>query len=216
MANVSIWSGVGIAIQSALGNAQTVSGVTKANPGVATYVGSDPSNGDYIYLSSVLGMFEIEERVIRVANVNGGGNTLELEGEDTTLYGTFTSGNMQPVTFGTTLAIVTDVNVSGGDFARIDTTTVHDLVRKTIPGAANEIVISGSCIWDPSDAGFKALKSASQLKSKRAVKISFANGYKSVFTGYIGFTGVHTGQAQDKVVTPFEISLFGTPTYYTN
>lgn len=212
MANISLWTSVGIAVQSALATAQAISAITKANPGVATYVGADPANGDYIYLSSILGMSELDDRIFRVANDNAGANTLELEAENTTSYGTFSSGNMQVVTFGTTLAIVTDLSVSGGDFDQIDTTTIHDSVKKQIPGAASPIVLSGSCIWDVADAGFVALKAASDIKAKRGVKISFANGQKTVFTGYIGFTGMPTGSAQDKVVTPFQVTMFGKPT----
>lgn len=215
MANVSLWSNVGIAVQSALSSAQVVSAITKANPGVATYVGSDPSNGDILYLSSVQGMHQLDDRLFRAANVNSGGNTVELEGENTSNYDTYASGDLQVVTFGTTLAIVTDLQVSGGDFEQIDVTTVHDSVRKQIPGAASPIVFSGSCIWDVADAGFIALKAASDNKEKRAVRITFANGQKVYFTGYIGFTAMPTGSAQDKVTTPFQITMFGRPTTYS-
>lgn len=216
MANVSLWSNVAIAVQSSLAAALPISGITKADPGVVTYTGTDPSNGDYLYLSSIQGMSQVDERIFRAANVNGAGNTVELEDEDTTNYDTFSSGNAQVITFGTTLAIVTDVQVSGGEFDQIDVTTIHDNVRKQIPGAASPIVFSGSCIWDVADAGFAALKAASDVKAKRAIRITFANGQKVVFTGYIGFTGLPTGQAQDKVVTPFQITMFGRPTTYAS
>jgi hypothetical protein len=106
--------------------------------------------------------------------------------------------------------------VSGGDFDQIDITTVHDNTKKQIPGAASPIVLSGNCIWDVADAGFVALKYASDNKLKRAVRLSFANGQKTVFTGYIGFTGLPTGSNQDKVVTPFQITMFGKPTTYSS
>jgi hypothetical protein len=216
MPNVSLWSNVQIALQSSLSASQAVSAVTKANPGVATYVGTDPTNGDYLYLSSIAGMYQLDEKVVRVANVNAGGNTLELEGVNTTSYDTFSSGNLQVVTFGSSLQIALDLSASGGDFEQIDITTIHDSVRKQIPGAANPIVYSGNCIWDVADAGFIALKAASDTKGKRAIRLSFSNGQKAVFTGYIGFTGLPTGTNQDKVQTPFQITMFGTPTFYAS
>lgn len=215
MANVSLWSNVAIAVQSALATALPISAITKANPGVVTYTGTDPTNGSYLYLSDIQGMYQLDDRVIRAANVNTGSDTVELEGENTTSYDTFTSGDAQVITFGTTLAIVTDVQVSGGDFEQIDVTTIHDDVRKTIPGAASPIVLSGSALWDVADAGFVALKAASLLKAKRAIKVTFSNGQIVVFTGYIGFTGLPTGAAQDKVVTPFQITMYGVPTTYS-
>jgi hypothetical protein len=201
-------------VQSAISASQSVSGVTKANPGVATYVGSDNfANSDWV-LMAAQGMYQIDGRIFRVAGADTVANTFQLEGENTTAYDTYTSGGVQEITFGTTLSIVTDVQVSGGDFDQIDVTTIHDNVRKQIPGAASPIVFSGSCVWDVADAGFAALKAASDAKAQLGIRITFANAQKVVFTGYIGFTGLPTGQAQDKVVTPFQITMFGRPTTY--
>lgn len=217
MPTVSLWSSVGVSIQSALTAASPMTAVTKADPGVVTYSGADLiASADYVYLSSVLGMSQLDERVIRAANVSTGANTFELEDENTTAYDTFTSGNAYGITFGTTLSIVTDLSVSGGDFDQIDITTIHDSVKKQQPGAASPIVFSGNCIWDVSDAGFVALKYASDNKLKRALKFAFANGQKLVFTGYIGFTGMPTGANQDKVVTPVQFTMFGKPTTYAS
>jgi hypothetical protein len=217
MPTVRLWQNVQIAIQSALASAVTLSGITKANPGVLSWAsGTDPVNGDYLYLSSIQGMNQMDEKVVRAANVNGAGNTAEAEGVDTTLYNTFSSGQFQVITFGTSLSIALEFSGSGGDFEQIDVTTVHDLVRKQIPGAANPIVYNGTCIWDPADAGFAALKAASDAKAKRAMRITFADGAKAVFTGYIGFTGIPVGQNQNRVETPLTITMFGTPTFYAS
>ncbi len=42
-ANAKFWSNVTIDVQTALGSAQDISGITKADPGVITYVGADPA-----------------------------------------------------------------------------------------------------------------------------------------------------------------------------
>lgn len=74
-----------------------VSNVTKANPGVLTYVGADPSNGDWMYVKDVAGMTEINGRYVKVTNINVGAKTFELYDTDgnpinTTGFGTY-SGN---------------------------------------------------------------------------------------------------------------------------
>ena len=69
---------------------------------------TDPVNGDFVVLT-VVGMHQVNGRVFRVANVNGAGNTFELEGENTTAYDTFTSGTAEVITFGTTAATFTGV-----------------------------------------------------------------------------------------------------------
>lgn len=211
--NVSLWTKVAIAIQSALAAAQTISAITKANPAVITYVGADPSNGDYILLTTT-GMYQLDQRVVRVANVNAGGNTLEAEGVDSTLYDTFSSGTMEPITFGTTLATATNVSASGGEFAFVDTTTIHDDRNTQVPGNASPAVYTFENIWDAADAGLVALKTASDSKAKRAVKMTFANGQKVVFNAYVGATLLPVGSAPGKVSTPTVLTMHGRPQVY--
>lgn len=214
MANVSIWSNVGVAVQSALATAVTINSISKANPAVVDYTGTDPTNGDYIVMT-VQGMSQVDGRVFRVANVVGGSNTLELEGVDSTSFGTFASGTFQVITFGTTLATLTGLSSSGGDFAQIDTTTIHDDVAKSIPGLASAIVYNFESIWDPADAGLVALKAASDAKAKRAIRFTFANSQKVVFNGYIGASMLPSGNAQDKVTTAVQVTMESKPTVYS-
>lgn len=205
---VQVWSDVDINVQSAIGSALTITAITKASPPVVTYTGTDPANGDYVRLSCH-GMTELNNAYGRVANVNAGSNTFELEGYDSTAFGTFTSGSFQVVTLGTSLSIITDVNVSGGDFSFIDTTTVHDKVQTQIPGNASPLVMNMTAQWQPDDAGLDALIDASAAKAERGVLITFSNGYKYVVGGYVGATGAPTGSAQGVVTTPIVITARG-------
>ena len=71
-----------------------ISGITNANHGVVTYVGADPSNGDWMYVYGVVGMTEVNGRYVKVANVNTGAKTFELNDIDggvidTTAYGVY-------------------------------------------------------------------------------------------------------------------------------
>lgn len=73
--------------------AGTITGITKANPAVLTYVGSDTyANGDVVIVTGVAGMTEVNNRQFTVANVDTGANTFELSGVDSREYGTYTSG----------------------------------------------------------------------------------------------------------------------------
>jgi hypothetical protein len=200
-----VWSGVQVAIQSALASPVTINSISKANPGVVGYTGTDPTDGDYLYLSNIQGMFEVDQRVIRCAGTNGAGNTTQLEGVDTTNFSTFTSGQFQVVTFATTLSLITDITVSGGEFEDIDTTTIHDLVRVVQPGVASNLQFSMTAQWEPSSTALQALKTASDSKARRAIRFTFADGAKFVTTGYIGCSLVPTGSAQQLVTTPISI-----------
>jgi hypothetical protein len=134
-----LWKGVGIALQSALGAAKTISAITKADPPVATSTAHGYSNGDVVLLD-VLGMGQVDDRVVRVANVAA--NTFELEGLDSTNFDTFVSGNAKLITFGTTLATIAEVQGSGGDANYEDTTLIHDTQRSQIPTLPNPIAFT--------------------------------------------------------------------------
>jgi hypothetical protein len=210
MANVSLWSNVQVAVQSALGTANTITAITKASPGVVSYSGTDPANGDYILLT-VQGMTQVNGRVFRIANVNAGSNTLELEAENTTSYDTFSSGSFQVITFGTSLSTLTDLSASGGDFEFVDTTTIHDVARSQVPGVSAPLTYSFTSIWDVADTGLIALNAASDTKAQRAIRFTFSNGQKFVFNGYVGTTLAPIGQSQDKVETSVVMTAFGRP-----
>ncbi len=215
MTTVTKWSAVAVAMQSALATALTVTAISKASPGVLTYTGTDPSNGDYVKLT-IEGMHQVDGRVFRVANVNTGANTFELEGENTTDYDTFSSGTAEVITFGTTMATATGLTAAGGDFDFIDTTTIHDNVRKQVPGLASAATYTFENLWDPGDTALAAMKLASDNQAQRCIKITFANGKKVLFNGYVGCTLLPTGNAQDKVTTSVAITMFGRPTLYAS
>lgn len=213
MADTTLWEGVAIAMQSALGTAKTISGITKASPGVVSSTSHGISDGAYVKLD-VLGMHQVDERIFRVDN--GGASDFELEGEDTTLYDTFTSGSAYEITFGTSLSTFTNVAVSGGDFNFIDDTTIHKLVKSQIPGQANALTYTFDSLWDPADAGLIALKAASNVKAKRAFRITFSNGKIALFNGYVGATLAPQGSTGEIVKTNVVITAEGTPTMYAS
>lgn len=210
-ATISKWSNVQVAVQSALASAKTITAITKASPGVASSTAHGYSNGDFVLLT-VQGMTQVANRVFRVSAVAA--DTFALEGEDTTLYDTFASGTAQKITFGTTMATVTGLSASGGDFDFIDTTTIHDLVKTQIPGLASPATYNLTNFWDVSDAALIALKIASDNQATRALKFAFANGQKVAFMGYVGCTLLPGGSAQQLVTTPVVLTMFGRPTTY--
>lgn len=213
MATATKWSNISIAIQSALAAADTITGITKANPGVVSSASHGMTSGAYAVLS-VQGMHQLDGRVIRVDNEAAG--TWELEGVDTTSFDTFSSGSSQEITFGTSLTAALSVTASGGDFDFTDVTTIHDTVKKQQPGLANPATFQFECIWDVSDAGLVALKAASDAQAQRAIKFTFANGQILVFNGYVGCTLLPTGNAQEVVKTSVVITMYGRPTVYAS
>ena len=208
------WSNVAVAIQSALAAAKTITAITKASPGVVSSTAHGYSNGDYVLLS-VQGMFQVNNKVARVAGVTT--DTFQLESVDTTDFDTFGSGTAQKITFGTSVTSATSLTASGGDFDFIDTTVIHDNAKTQMPGLPNPLAYSFENIWDISDAGQIAMKAASDAQDMRAFKFTFGTGGPiMVFAGYVGFSGAPTGQAQQLITTPAVITAYGTPSYYAS
>lgn len=214
MASPIVWKNVSVLMQSAIAAIKAITAVTKASPGVVTSAGHGLLDGDMVYLE-VQGMNQLNEKVVRVSAKTV--DTFALEGIDTTLFDTFSAGTLQKLTMGTSITTATTMNASGGEFAFIDSTTVHDDTKKQIPGLPSAISYQFDNIWDASDAGLLAMKSASDVQGKRAFKFQFGPGGKILyFAGYVGCTMLPGGQAQGLVTTSAVITMNGTPTYYAS
>lgn len=213
MATAKKWSNVAVAMQSALGTSITITAISKASEGVVTATNT-LANGDYVVVSAQ-GMRQVDDRVFRVKTASGSGFT--LEGEDTTAFDTFTSGTCQKITFGTSITTATSLSSSGGDFDFIDTTTIHVAARSQMPGLPSAASFSFDNIWDVSDVGLKAMKSASDAQGKRAFMFTFGSGGQiMVFNGYVGASLLPGGSAQQLVTTKTTITMNGTPSYYAS
>ena len=214
MANAVVWKNVAVSMQSAIAAAKTITAITEASPAVVSSTAHGFSNGDIVYLE-VQGMRQLNERAFRVAGVTT--DTFQLEGINSTDFDAFTSGTAAKVTMGTNITTATNISASGGDFDMIDTTTIHDNARSQIPGLPSAISFTMEHLWDVSNAGQAALKLASDNQARRVFKFQFGTGGKIIyFAGYVGFTGLPGGSAQDKVTTSCAITMNGTPTYYAS
>lgn len=216
MGQAIFWSNVGIDVQTGLGAAIALVSISKAATGVAKYSGAvDPNVGDII-LMAAQGMYQVDKRLFRIANVNPAAKTFELENEDTSTYDSLVAGSFQVVTFGASFATVQSVNVSGGDPEFADVTTIHDNVRKRVPTIVSPLSFGMDNIFDLADPGFVECNKAYKAKSMRAVRLRFGTGAKMLLLGYVAAAGVPTGQAQGVVQTKVSIEAQNMPTVYPN
>ena len=207
------WRGVAVAMESALATAVTITAITKASPGVVSYTGTDPVNGDYVLLE-VTGMEQLNNVVSRVAGVDGTGNTFQLEGIDTTLFDTFTAGTARVITFGTSISTMIDMKPSGGDPKYVDNTTLSQLIDTNQPDGYNAAKYDFDNILKASDAGLLAMRAAMAAEASKCFKVRWRDGTIAVFPGYPACSMMAGGS--DKVTTPASISLLSLPTYYAS
>jgi len=206
--SIKFWTNVDIDIQSALGAAQAITAISNADPGVVDHDGATPADGAYV-LFTVNGMSELTNRVGRVNNPSASPSEFEIEGIDTTEYGTFSSGSFQVITFGTSLSTITGITTSGGEPEFEDTSVIHNDIRTQAPTVTTPFTVAMESIWDPADAGLAALKAASDAKSTRAVRITFSDGAKVAFNAYVACTMIPSGTFPGKVTTSVTLTAAG-------
>jgi hypothetical protein len=216
MATPIIWKNVAVAMQSAIADAKTIASVAVDSAGVieCTSTAHGYIDGDYVLIEAA-GMTEINKRIFRVDNKTN--DTFELEGENGTDYTTFSSGTAKKITFGSSISTMTTVNAGGGEPDQIDATTIHDTQRVILYGLPAATSFTFDNIWDPSDAGLIALKTASASQAERAFRFTFGTGGRIfLFYGQVSAGLNPTGSAQGLVTTPVSISATGASTTYAS
>lgn len=138
----------------------TITGVTKANPGVVTYTGTDPTNGRMVFFAGLGGMTELNGRYGKIANVNAGANTFEIDDPagnplDTTGFTTYTSGGQAGVAYEVTTPY------DSSDLLDLHITQSADVVTITHPSyPAKELRRLSETSWTLTDVSFSAGLSA--------------------------------------------------------
>ena len=210
---VNVWRKVGIDIESALGPAKTITAISKVTEAVVTAT-HDFAVGDYVRLIGIAGMQQMDEVVARVKTVSTTVSFV-LEGVDSTLFDTFTSGTVKKITFGTAMSTAQDISASGGDAQYTPTTTIHSELDTQIPTGVNILMFTMNNIFDPADVGLLALRAASRAKTSLAIKFNFASGAKICFGAFISAPLTPTGSTGAVVQTPVSLSARALPTAYS-
>jgi Flp pilus assembly protein TadG len=93
------------------GATKTITGATRANPVVITSSGHGLTNGDYVRITGVNGMTQINNRIFQVANRTT--DTFQLSGVNGSAYGTYTSAGTIQKCFGPTCDVQVTANNHG-------------------------------------------------------------------------------------------------------
>lgn len=181
--------GMVVEVEKTLAVADTITAITKANPAVVTATAHGWVNGAVIKITA-FGMGEIDGQAVRVANVTA--NTAELEGIDSTNFGTFTSGSAVEVTAWDQFTSADDVQFDNAEAEKKDITRLIDKQRKQIFGLRPEQSATITAFYDPQEVAQANLKTATNANADRAIRITWPDGGKSIFNAYValnpGFT----------------------------
>ena len=205
-------SGLKLYMESAIAAAKTISGITKAAPGVISSTAHGFANGDNVLLE-IQGMVELHGYLCKVvstatdtfqvADVNG------TTGIDTTLFSTFTSGTAKKVTLGISITGVQDFNFVGGEIKVEDTTTVNDTQDTQIVVGATAQSADMTMQWDPASSAQQAMIAAFKTRANKGFKVLWPDGAFTMWYGTVGYTGAPGGGKQGVTTSPAKITMLG-------
>lgn len=182
---MSIHKGRAVRVEVALtySAAKTISAVTNANPGEASSTAHGLAEGAVGYFSGVEGMTELEDQVASVDTTAT--DDFLLEGIDTSDFGTFSgSAEFTPVATWGTLSAATNYQISGGDAAQLDTTTLLDNQTQNEVGMLAAEVVQLDAFSDMQATAMAFLRAAARAGSMVVMRITLSNGERRIFRGY--------------------------------
>jgi Phage tail tube protein, TTP len=180
--------GVRVELGATYGSAIPVSAVTLANPGVATSTAHGQADATVGYFDSVTGMVQLNGQGVRIDAPTT--NNFTLQGLNTTQFPAYTAGNFFPVLTWSTLAEATSYAIGGGDAAKLDTTTLIDVIQQQENGLLAPQTLSLNVIAQtvPS-AAMQLVQAAAQAGTKLVVRITHPDGSVRVCYGEPSFPG---------------------------
>lgn len=198
----------------ATGATQALTAISKANPAVITYSGTDPANGNYCALTDMFGMTEFEESLVKVANVSTGANTFEAEDQNSSSYGDFISGNMAVLSLTTELGDGTGFEITGFEQQFAEYNLLRDRITRRFPTTVSGGGVNLPMIWDPTTATAQAIQSAADTAQRLGFKVLFPDGLEMLFFGYVGASGMPRAQGNNSIMeTSVSISMATRPRF---
>lgn len=181
-----------VQIQTALATAKTITGISKVSEAVVTAT-HDYSVGDYVLLYGIVGMTQMNYRVVRVKSVS---TTVSFvcEGVDSTNFTTYSSaGSAQKITFGASFDNITQLDLPDSSPDEIDVTAIHDDERQIVFGHASAQKGTLSLIANPLATAVVEVQTADAAAARRAFLVTLSSGQKALFNAYCsggaGFSG---------------------------
>jgi Phage tail tube protein, TTP/Ubiquitin-activating enzyme E1 FCCH domain len=187
--------GVRVEIAATYSAPETITAITKANPGVCTSTAHGLTNDTVGYFSGVTGMVQLEGQACRIKNVTA--NTFELQGLDTTSFSDFTAGTFVPVATWNTMSESTRYGIGGGAGNKLNATRLIDIIDQEEQGnlPAGTFTV-GLLAQDTPSAAMTTIENAVQNQSAAVVRVTFSNGAVRVLRGEPSLPGEEVDQGQ--------------------
>jgi len=210
----SLPDGATLALATGYGPVKTISGITNANPGVATSAAHGFVNGDLVETKS--GWNRLNERVIRVAASTAG--NFNLEGMDTTSTQFYPSGSSQGgarlITAWTQITQILGFTTSGGEQQFTNFSFLEEDFERQLPTITSAQSLQIDIADDPTLLGYIALKNAAAARNNVALRLTLPNGSAIFYNGIVSLNETPTVTKGNVMQVSASMSLASRPTRY--
>lgn len=208
--------GATIAISTTYGSPKTVTGISNANPAVASAATHGYANGALLEFKS--GWQRINDRIIRVAGQTAG--TFNLDGIDSTstqFYASGTGGGTtRELTAFTEISQIIGFSTSGGDQQFVNYSFLAEDFERQLPSITSAQSIKIEIADDPSLAGYIATKLASDARALRCVRLTLPDGSFILYNGIVSLNETPTVTKGAVMAVSATLSLQSKPMRYAS
>lgn len=206
--SVSLPNGALVAIASGYGAPKTMSAVTNANPGVATFAtGHGFSTASIIEVTS--GWSRLTEKVVKLGTVSG--DTAPLAGIDTSLTSIYPTGggigSARLITGWTQLSQILTSGSSGGEQQFLEYQFLESDAQKKIPTFKSASGLTFSIADDATQAGYILAATANDDRLPRAVSITLPSGSVIYYNAYISMNKTPSLTVNELMAVEVTLSL---------
>lgn len=206
--SVSLPNGALVAIASGYGASKTMSAVTNANPGVATFAsGHGFASADIVEITS--GWSRLTEKVVKLGTVSG--DTAPLVGIDTSLTSIYPSGggagSARSITGWTQLSQILTSSSSGGEQQFLEYQFLESDAQKKIPTFKSASGLTFSIADDATQAGYILAAAANDDRLPRAVSITLPSGSVIYYNAYISMNKTPSLSVNELMAVEVTLSL---------
>lgn len=213
MANFTLPNGSTVAIAGSVATAVAITGITNANPAVATAANSY-TDGDFVVIDS--GWSKLSGRVVRV--LNSSGTDFELEGVDTSDVNVYPAGvgagTAAAATALTQISGILNTASSGGDQNYWTGAALEDDHETRIPTTKSASGIDFDVSDDPTQAWYGIVQAANDDRQGHIVKITLSSGSVLLYYAYVSMGDIPTLTRDQPMTVKVTLSLKGAPTRY--
>lgn len=200
-------NGTIFSIGTAYGSAVDISGISNANPGVATAPAHGAADGDIVLVSS--GWPGLDQQVVRVDSSDT--NSFALEGLDTSNTTLFPAGagggSFKKVTAWVPFSQITNSASSGGDQQFYQWVYLEDGRQRQRPTFKNARSLQLTMDYDPLLPWHNAALSADRLGTPHAIRAALPNNDFIYYSMYVGFDGEPTMTANQNMQVSLSLSF---------